>query len=92
MGKKKEIPQEVKLTQLDMDRQLQQQRDMMFQASLILATSQMASQAVATGKTPQEVVQTMSKTYELMQDWFKGTPIKEQITTLLESILPERYY
>jgi len=92
LGRKKADSQEIKLTELDMREKLDAQKQMLIQATVINATAQVASQAIATGKSPQEAVQTMSETYELMQDWFSGAPFKEQIRQLMDTMLPERYY
>ena len=92
LGRKKRETQEIKLTELDMREKLDLQRQMLLQATVIHATAQVASQAMATGKSPQEAVRTMSETYELMQDWFGGTLFKEQIKQLMDTLLPERYY
>jgi len=92
LGRNKKEAQEVKLTELDMREKCDLQKQIVLQATVINAAAQVASQAISTGKSPQEAVRTMSETYELMQDWFSGTPFKEQIRQLLDTMLPERYY
>lgn len=77
---------------LDMDRQLEEERETAYRANLLLATALVAQQGMALGKKPEEAVDYFSKTFEIMQDWYRAKPLKQQIEQIMESVLPERYY
>lgn len=83
----KERPKEIIITRAD----LEEDRKVRLQSSLILATSNMAAPLVQ-GKTPEEAMQIYSKMYDQMQDWFRGTPLKEQIAGMLDTMLPDRNF
>lgn len=85
MGRKQEKQsqsEETAITGSDLERH----GKMMVQASLILATSQVA-QPLVHGKNPKDAVDTFAEVYESMQDWYKGIPKKKQIKDLLDVLL-----
>jgi len=67
-------------------RDLQAHGKSMIHASLILATSNMVQPLVA-GKSPKEAVDTFAQMYSHMQDWYKATPMKKEIESLLDVVL-----
>jgi len=90
---KKQEKKEVKLLiREELREPIKEISEMFYQANLIRATAQVTSQAMASGKTPDEAVAMYAQTYESMQDWFSGKPIKDQMKTMLESMMPDSYY
>ena len=85
MGKKQEKQSQSEETAIT-GSDLEQHGKMMVQASLILATSQVA-QPLVHGKNPKEAVDTFAEVYESMQDWYKGKPMKKQIQDMLDVLL-----
>ena len=87
-------PQRVQneIINLDLDRQMEEERETTYRANLVLATAILTSQAMASGKQPSEAMQMFSQMHEMMQDWYGAKPLKQQIEQMMESVMPERYY
>ena len=93
MARKKELQEhQVEMIELDVDRKLDSERETTYRAHLIQATAMVTCQAMASGKTAKEAVDMFAEAYQLMQDWYKAKPLKEQIEQIIETVLPERYY
>lgn len=91
--KKPQQPTKVKLLiKEEMREQLQAQASMLYQAHLIRAAAEVNGQALSNGLSPEESVNRFYQTYELMQDWFRAKPVKEEIKAMLDTFLPETYY
>ena len=82
----------VEVIEMDVDRKLEADRETTYRAHLIQASAMVTCQAMASGKTSKEAVEMFAETYQLMQDWYKAKPLKEQIEQIIETVLPERYY
>ncbi|MDY6835933.1 MAG: hypothetical protein SVY53_14160 [Chloroflexota bacterium] len=87
MGKKYEDKNEQQVCVTGRD--LQAHGKSMIHASLILATSNMVQPLVA-GKSPKEAVDTFAQMYSHMQDWYKATPMKKEIESLLDVVLESK--
>ena len=86
MGKKKEQePQEVNLNWEG----VQDQRKAMLAASRFQVAARLTQIALAHDKNPEDVVATFVKTDELLEDWFKGTPLKAELKKLLDVLYPD---
>jgi hypothetical protein len=77
-------PQELKVTWGD-----DQQRKAMLHASLFQVAGQVTQICLTTGKPPEEVVATYTKAYELLMEWYHGTPFKAQLKEILDSLYPD---
>lgn len=86
-GKDKE-PQEVVVTWEDRARDRKQREGLLY-SSLFQVAWQVSQYCLSNNKTPEEVVPTFAKTFELLQDWFKGGTLRDQIQDMLETIAPE---
>ena len=78
------------LIDLDIDRKLETERETAYRSNLIMATAMVTCQAMASGKKPAEAVEMFTQTYQLMQDWYKAKPLKQQIEQIMGMVLPER--
>ena len=87
MGKKNQVeqqgPQQVFMSWADQD-----MHDVLVHQSLYLVTAQITQLCITTGKTPEEVMDIYSKTYELVEDWHRGGPLKEQVKKMIDTLLP----
>ena len=63
-------------------------REGAMQVNLASVSAQLTEICVVHEKKPEEVVDTYSKVYDLVQDWYAGKPIKDQIKAMLDSLLP----
>ncbi|MDY6833469.1 MAG: hypothetical protein SVY53_01535 [Chloroflexota bacterium] len=63
-------------------------RDSLMRSNTILVSAQLTEICVAHNKRPEEVVEIYSQVYELLQDWYAGKPVKEQIKMMLDTLLP----
>ena len=77
-------PQEMKIFWGD-----NQQRKAMLHSSLFQVAGQVTQIALTTGKSPEEVVATYTKAYELLSDWFQGRPLKEELKAILDGMYPD---
>jgi len=84
MGKKNErAPQEIMITQGDCE-----QHQATINSSLFEVASRLAVGCHPNGANPQEMVATYTMVYELLQAWYKGTPLKEEVKKMLHKLLP----
>ena len=77
-------PQEMKITWGD-----SQQRKAMLHASLFQVAGQVTQICLTTGKSPKEVVTTYTEAYDLLDEWYRGTPFKEELKGLLDTLYPD---
>ena len=86
MGKKKEREaQEVVLNWQG----VQEQRKAMLAASRFQVAARLTQISLAYDKDPKEVVATFTKIDELLEDWYRGAPLKAEIKKLLDVIYPD---
>ena len=84
MSGKDKGPQQVVITWGD-----NQQRKAMLHSSLFQVAGQVTQICLTTGKTPEEVVATYTKAYELLDEWYRGSPFKEDLKKLLDTLYPD---
>ena len=76
--------QELKVTWGD-----DQHRKAMLHSSLFQVAGQVTQICLITGKTPEEAVATYTRTYELLNEWYRGAPFKEELKGLLDTLYPD---
>ena len=81
-------PQEVVLSWDDKSRDRKQREGVLY-SSLFQVAWEVSQYCLSTGSTPEEVVPTFAKTFDLLQEWFKGGTLKEQIKGMLDTLYPE---
>jgi len=64
-------------------------REAMLNSSLFGVAAQLTQMAHPNGGTPEELVPTFTKTYGLLQDWFRGGPFKAELRQLLDTLYPD---
>ena len=88
MGKKEEIQEQHQIvTRADLDRESERWA----QLNLILAASQITQPLIA-GKSPEEAVEVFGRVHKALSEWYKATPTKNQLISLIDSFLPENAY
>ena len=85
MGKKNEQPQEVVLNWEG----VQEQRKAMLAASRFQVAARLTQISVAYNKEPEEVVTTFTKVDGLLEDWYRGAPLKAELKKLLDVLYPD---
>ena len=60
-------------------------------SNLMLVASELAKTCLIHGKQPEDAVDVYQRTYGLLEDWYSGEPLKEQIGNILKVLLPETY-
>ena len=64
------------------------QWEVLVQSNIVLATAHLTQTCIAYDKSPDDVAAIYTRMYDLMQDWYTGKPMKEQIKMMLETLLP----
>lgn len=82
--KNEKEPQEVKITWAD-----NQHRRAMLYSSLFQVAGQVTQISLSTGKPVDEVVSTYTKAFELLDEWYRGTPFKEELQKVLDMLYPD---
>jgi len=90
MSEKKEPePQEVIIYWGDKARD-RKKRDGLIYSGLLQVAWQISQYCLISGKKPNEVVPTFANTFELLQDWFRGGMLRDQIQEALETVGPDK--
>ena len=80
-----EKPQEVKL-----DWGIERHRQAMLQSSVFHIAAQLTQARFPSGgASEEEIVASFTKIYELLQDWYRGTPLKKEIEAMLDTLYPD---
>ena len=86
--RRKQEPEEPQPTQIDWG--IERHREAMLQSRLFDIAAQLTRIRFPNGDTDEEtIVASFSKTHDLLQDWFKGAPLKDQIQSMLEELYPD---
>lgn len=72
------------------ERYLEQQEKMATQSYLLSVASELA-QPLVSGKQPAEAVETFAVVHQLVQEWYRGAPIKAEILKVLDAFLPDAH-
>lgn len=71
---------------------MQQQEEVLTRSNLVLAACKLTEAIGVNGKSPEEAVAIFTRVYELLDDWFRGTPLKDEIKKVIDTLLPDRQY
>ena len=86
MGRKKEQgTQEVVLNWEGVE----EQRKALLAASRFQVAARLTQISLAYGKNPEEVVATFTKIDGLLEDWYRGTPLKNELKKVLDVLYPD---
>ena len=66
-----------------------QLQEALLQSSLFRVASHVTEICVNSGKPPGEVIPTYVQSYELLQDWYRGAPLKAELKKLLNELYPD---
>ena len=83
--KKNDAPQEVILSWEG----VQEQRKAMLAASRFQVAAKLTEIALSCDKDPEDVVATFTKVDDLLEDWYRGTPLKAQLKQMLDVLYPD---
>ena len=64
------------------------QREALMKGNTVLISAQLTDICLTHNKSPEEVVSTYARVYDLVQDWYDGRPMKDQVKIMLDSLLP----
>ena len=78
-------PQEVQLNWEG----VRDQRKAMLYASRFQVAARLTQIALAHDKDPEEVVALFTKTDDLLEDWYKGAPLKAELKRMLDALYPD---
>ena len=83
--KEEQKPQEVVL-----DWGIERHRQAMLQASVFQIAAQLTQARYPSGgASEEEIVASFTKTYDLLQDWYRGAPLKAEIEGMLDKLYPD---
>lgn len=82
-----EGPQQVVVTWGNQEQQEAIQHSSLFRVAIQVTEIWFAHSKKA--ESIEEIVATYAKAYELLEDWYRGTPQKEEIQKILDTIYPE---
>jgi hypothetical protein len=87
MGKKDnkedKSPQQVVINWADRDHQ-----QAILYSSLFQVAAQLTQICHPNGGKPKEVLDTFIEIYEPLSEWYRGTPVKEEIKKMIDTLLP----
>jgi len=88
--KRKEEPKGEQSERLVVDWGIERHREAMLQSRLFDTAAQLTAIRFAPGTgTEEAIVDSFGRTFELLQDWYKGTPQKMEIKAILDKLYPD---
>ena len=89
MNKNSEERQQVLISWDDMQCYLQQQQEAMLQANLLLVSAQLTCTMMG-NRNQEDAVELFAHTHSMLQDWYRATPVKEEVRGIIENIIPPK--
>ena len=86
--RRKQEPEEPQPTRIDWG--IERHREAMLQSRLFDIAAQLTRIRFPKGAEDEEtIVASFTKTHNLLQDWFQGAPLKDQIQEMLDKLYPD---